>query len=75
MSNVQRSVVIALGATELTLAGSAYWDLAHRPAASVRGPKWAWGLAIAVNFFGPIAYFTRGRRPATSPGSGDGVPI
>ncbi|WP_040948763.1 PLD nuclease N-terminal domain-containing protein [Gorillibacterium massiliense] len=28
-----------------------------------RGPKWAWALVIlAINIFGPVAYFVAGRR-------------
>lgn len=73
LSPCQRAAVVALGAAELGLAGSAYWDLLHRPAAAVRGPRWAWGLAIAVNFVGPISYFTWGRRSGVSAGAHDEV--
>jgi hypothetical protein len=47
---------------QISLAATAWVDLARRPAELVRGPKPAWALAIAVNFVGPIAYFTVGRR-------------
>ena len=37
-------------------------DLAKRPAALVRGPKPLWGAVNMVNFVGPLAYLTFGRR-------------
>jgi hypothetical protein len=49
-------------AAQLALTAAAYRDLAKRPAAQVNGPKAAWGLAILVNWVGPIAYFAKGRR-------------
>lgn len=57
----EQAAVIGLAAVQLTLATAAWVDLARRPAAQVRGPKAAWALGIAVNFAGPIAYFTIGR--------------
>ncbi|HEV7948999.1 MAG TPA: PLD nuclease N-terminal domain-containing protein [Glaciihabitans sp.] len=50
------------GAVQLTLAVTAWVDLARRPAAQVKGPKTAWAFVIAVNYIGPIVYFLRGRR-------------
>ncbi|RSM57215.1 hypothetical protein DMH03_28660 [Amycolatopsis sp. WAC 01376] len=41
----------------------AWSDLAVRPAAEIRGSKRRWALIIAIDFAGPIAYFTWGRRP------------
>jgi len=60
-SPARRRAVAVLAVVELTLAAAAWGDLAHRPASQVRGPKWFWGLIIAVNFVGPLAYFTWGR--------------
>lgn len=57
----QRLLRIAI-VVQLSLSIAAWVDLARRPASTVRGPKPAWALAIAVNFVGPIAYFLRGRR-------------
>ena len=62
MSPAQRSTVIALGCVQVGLAASAWTDLAQRPASQVRGAKRWWAAAIAVNFFGPLAYFRWGRR-------------
>lgn len=57
----QQAAIIALGTAQVALATAAWVDLARRPAAQVRGPKAAWACGIAVNFVGPIAYFTAGR--------------
>ena len=58
----QQAFIVTSGAVEVGMAAAAWWDLARRPAEQVRGPKWCWGLAIAVNVVGPVAYFTVGRR-------------
>lgn len=51
----------AVGATiQLTLAMTAWTDLAFRPAYQVRGSKAMWAAVIAVSFVGPISYFVRG---------------
>jgi hypothetical protein len=58
-----------LTAVQVSLAVSAWSDLAQRPAEQVNGPKRRWMAIIAVNFIGPVLYFTRGRRasmPRTS---------
>ena len=47
---------------QVSLAATAWADLASRPAAKVQGSKGKWAAIIAINFIGPILYFTRGRR-------------
>jgi len=56
-----RFVLVVAALLQFALAGAAWADLARRPAAEVRGPKWRWGLAVLVNFVGPLAYFRWGR--------------
>jgi hypothetical protein len=58
----QRKAAVIVGAAELVLTSIATADLKRRPAAEVRGPKVLWMLAFLVQPFGPIAYFTVGRR-------------
>ena len=53
-----------LASLQISLAVAAWTDLAQRPAALVRGRKRAWAVVIAVNFIGPVLYFTRGRLTA-----------
>jgi hypothetical protein len=53
-------VVVSLAQIALTVAG--YRDLAKRPADEIEGPKLAWGVAMLVNWVGPIAYFAKGRK-------------
>ncbi|MCY7366266.1 MAG: hypothetical protein LH469_13275 [Frankiaceae bacterium] len=56
-------MLLVLVSVQLSLAATAWADLAARPAALVNGRKDVWSAVIAVNFLGPIAYFARGRRP------------
>lgn len=52
-----RAVMGVLALVQAGLAFLAFWDLAHRPAAQVRGPKPVWIPVILVNWLGPITYF------------------
>ena len=62
LSTRQRVTIFALGVVQLALASLAWRDLAHRPRERVRGPKRLWGFVIAVNWVGPLSYFTVGRK-------------
>jgi len=65
LSPLQRRLVIAGAALDTAAKVAALADLARRPADRVRGPKWAWAVALpVVNSAGllPAAYFTLGRR-------------
>ena len=59
----QRTLILVAASVQMSLAATAWTDLARRPAEQVRGSKAVWAAAIAVNFVGPVAYFSRGRRP------------
>lgn len=61
MSTRRKVVVVVLAVVQISLALSAWSDLARRPAEQVRGSKRGWVAIIGVNFVGPILYFTRGR--------------
>jgi hypothetical protein len=63
LTSRQQAAVLTLASVQLSLAATAWADLATRPAAAVNGSKARWALIIAVNFVGPIAYFRWGRRP------------
>ena len=62
LSGSQRAVALTLMSVQLSLAVSAWADLATRPADQVNGSKAKWAAVIAVNFVGPVLYFTKGRR-------------
>jgi Phospholipase_D-nuclease N-terminal len=62
LTHTQRAAVLVAASVQLSLAASAWADLAKRPAEQVNGRKAVWGLLIAVNFFGPLSYFRWGRR-------------
>jgi hypothetical protein len=67
LSRVQRRLVVAGATAEGAAKVAALVDLARRPSAQVRGPKWAWAAALVlVNAFGgvPLAYLRFGRRAA-----------
>ncbi len=64
LTPVQKAAVLTLGSVQISLAATAWRDLAKRPAELVNGPKAVWAVVIGVNFFGPIAYLTVGRRKA-----------
>jgi hypothetical protein len=59
----EQTAVLTLGAVQLSLAATAWTDLARRPAAQVNGSKARWALVIAINVVGPLAWFRWGRRP------------
>jgi hypothetical protein len=62
LSDRQKTLVLVGASVQLSLAATAWTDLARRPASRVNGSKALWAAVIGVNFLGPIAYFTRGIR-------------
>jgi hypothetical protein len=65
LSPARKTVVLTLASVQLSLAATAWADLASRPAEQVNGSKAKWAAIIAVNFFGPLAYFRWGRRSSS----------
>ena len=63
LSQRQQMAVLVAASVQLSLAATAWADLATRPKELVNGRKAVWALIIGVNFVGPIAYFARGRLP------------
>jgi len=59
----QQTAILVAASVQLSLAATAWADLATRPAELVNGRKAIWAAVIGVNFVGPVAYFTRGRLP------------
>lgn len=62
LSSKKRNSLIVVAIAELAFKAAAARDIHRRSAEQVRGPKRAWYAALAVNFFGPAAYFAFGRR-------------
>jgi hypothetical protein len=53
-------LLVPLAVLQLGLGLFAFFDLLRRE--RVKGPKWAWGLAVlCIGFVGPILYFVAGR--------------
>ncbi len=63
LSDRQQTAVLVAASVQLSLAATAWTDLATRPAALVNGRKAVWAAVIGVNFLGPVAYFAWGRHP------------
>jgi hypothetical protein len=63
----QRATIIVVGAVQIALFALVQRDIGRRAPHQLRGPKWAWRLAAAVNWIGPLAYFTVGRRRGSPP--------
>lgn len=59
---VARIGIGVAGVLQVAFAFLAFWDLAHRRAGEVKGPKPAWIPVILVNWIGPAAYFVFGIR-------------
>ena len=62
LSSKQQAALVTLASVQLSMAVTAWTDLATRPAEKVNGPKGPWAVIIAANFVGPILYFAKGRR-------------
>lgn len=62
LSTRQRATALTMMSIQVSLAVSAWADLAKRPAEQVNGSKAKWAAVIAVNYIGPLLYFTKGRR-------------
>ncbi|MFZ2530706.1 MAG: hypothetical protein WAX14_24165 [Rhodococcus sp. (in: high G+C Gram-positive bacteria)] len=58
----QKTVVLTLVSVQVSLAATAWADLATRPAGKINGSKGKWALITLINFVGPIWYFRKGRR-------------
>lgn len=54
--------IVVAATVDATAKIAALVDLSRRPAEKIRGPKWAWAAAQAVNGFGPAAYWAFARR-------------
>ena len=59
----QQTALLVAASVQLALSATAWADLATRPVALVNGRKGVRAAIIGVNFLGPLAYFTHGRRP------------
>ncbi len=62
LSSRQQTAILTLASVQLSLAATAWTDLAIRPSENVNGHKAVWAAIIAVNFVGPALYFSKGVR-------------
>jgi hypothetical protein len=61
-STRQKVCLILMAVVQIGLLIAGLWDLAHRKPDEVRGPKAMWWGIMFVNWVGPIAYFSFGRK-------------
>jgi hypothetical protein len=66
LSDGQRAAALTMMSVQVALAVSAWTDLAVRPSDQVNGSKAKWAAVIAINFVGPVLYFTKGRRTSAA---------
>lgn len=62
LSGAEKMGVIVLGMVQVGLLAAALWDLAHRRPDEVRGGRRLWTGLVFINWIGPLAYFTIGRK-------------
>lgn len=68
LSPTAQTALLTAACVQVSLAVTAWVDLARRPAGQVRGPKPVWAAVIALDFVGPVAYFVKGRAPGLTAG-------
>jgi hypothetical protein len=59
----QKIITIIFGAIQVGLLVAALWDLSRRSPEEVRGDRRMWAALVFINWIGPLAYFSIGRRP------------
>ena len=62
LSPHEQTAVLVAASVQLSLAATAWADLATRTPAEVNGSRTTWAAVIAVNIVGPLAWFRWGRR-------------
>jgi Phospholipase_D-nuclease N-terminal len=62
LSGRQRGGIIVVGVVQASLSVATLVDLRRRPSTQIRGSKRLWTAAAFVNYVGPLAYVTFGRR-------------
>ncbi len=61
LSPRQRALTLVAAFVQLSLAATAWAQLATTPAVEVNGSKARWAAVIAINVVGPLAWFRWGR--------------
>ena len=62
LTSRERSIISVTGTVQVLLLLAALRDLRKRPPELINGSKRLWGIAVFVNYIGPILYFWKGRR-------------
>lgn len=62
MGPLQRIAVVILSMIQVGLLAAALWDIRRRSDEEINGSKALWSSVVFINFVGPIAYFSFGRK-------------
>ena len=62
LSDGRKVGLVVLATVQIGLLVVALWDLAHRSPEEVRGGRRLWAGLVFINWIGPLAYFTVGRK-------------
>jgi bacteriorhodopsin len=62
MSAAEKTGLVILGTLQVGLLALTLWDIAHRTDDEVRGDRRMWAGLAFINWLGPLAYFTIGRK-------------
>ena len=62
LSPLSKVAVVILGTVQVGLLAAALWNIARRSADEVRGDRRMWAGLVFINWIGPLAYFTIGRK-------------
>ena len=65
LSAAQKIAIVIGGVIEISLLAAVHYDLRRRSPDAINGSKALWMAVSFVSFFGPLAYFTFGRKRTT----------
>jgi len=62
LSPAAKVTTVVLGTIQIALLVATLWDIKKQPAEQIRGDKRIWVGVAFINWIGPLAYFTVGRK-------------
>lgn len=62
LSEAKQVAIVVLSVVQIALLLAALWDIYRQPPEKINGAKGWWSLVSFINYLGPIAYFTFGRK-------------
>ncbi len=62
LTDTQKIAIVLLSLLQIALLMAALRDIHRRSADQINGSRLLWTVAAFINFIGPLAYFTLGRK-------------